>query len=87
MTLGYLCEGFLEIKMELKSCIILSWSERDKPVIKERNFQIDFEGKVRQLFDYSLKSNDPRHSIILHISSFAFLKIIISILHMHKSNI
>jgi len=83
MTLGYLCEGFLEIKMELKSCIILSWSERDKPVIKERNLQIDFEGKVRQLFDNSLRSNDPRlHSIILHISSFAFLKIInINIAH------
>lgn len=56
---------------------MLSSSERDKHIIEERNFQIDFEDKVRQLFDYSLRSNDPRlHSIILHISSFTFLKII-----------
>ncbi len=69
--------GFLEIKMESKSCIMVSSSERDKSIIEERNLQIDFEDKVRQLFDYSLRSNDPRlHFIILHISSFAFLKII-----------
>jgi hypothetical protein len=67
----------LEIKMESKFCIMLSSSEREKLVIEERNFQIDFENKVRQLFDYSLRNNDPRlHFIILHISSFAFLKII-----------
>jgi hypothetical protein len=64
-----------EIKMESKSCIILSSSERDKPVIEERKWQIDIENEVRQWFDYSLRSNDPRlHFIIFHISSFAFFE-------------
>ncbi len=44
--------------MESKSCIMLSSCERDKPIIEERNFQIDFEDKVRQLFNYSLRSKD-----------------------------